>query len=350
MGIHVLDAMSREGFEEVIGVHDRKSGLRALIAIHDTSVGPAFGGIRRWTYISERQALMDVLRLSRAMTRKCVLAGVPGGGGKAVILDHPDLDREAAYRYLGRKVDQLAGRFYTGPDVGTDDAALGWLADETPYVTCPGDAGPGDLAAATAAGAFAGIRAALRHLDGEVDWPSRRVVVQGLGGVGAQLTRRLKEVGATVIGTDIDVDRGRAVAAELGAEFVEPSDEVEVPCDVFAPCALGGMLHDVTIERLSTRVVAGAANNVLAKAHHADLLMARGVLFLPDFVTNAGALLRGALFHLEGRHMELAEIEQRIEGVCDDVLERAAEEDEPPARVAKRIADERIAARRAAHS
>ena len=347
MGIHVLDAMSREGFEEVIGVHDRRSGLRALIAIHDTSVGPAFGGIRRWSYLGERQALMDVLRLARAMSRKCALAGIPGGGAKAVILDHPDLDREAAYRHLGRKVQELAGRFYTGPDVGTDDEALGWLSEETSYVTYPGDAGPGDLCAATAAGAFAGIRSALGHLDGEIDWPARRVVVQGLGGVGARLVARLTEVGATVFGTDIDAERGRAVAEQAGATFVEPSEEFDVPCDVFAPCALGGMLHDVTIERLQARVVAGAANNVLAKAHHADALHERGVLFLPDFVTSAGALLRGALFHLEDRHLELPEIEERVAGACDDVLERARDEAEPPARVAKRMADERIAERRA---
>jgi len=347
MGIHVLDAMSREGFEEVIGLHDRKSGLRALIAIHDTSAGPAFGGIRRWHYISERQALMDVLRLSRAMSRKCVMAGIPGGGAKAVILDHPELDVEAAYRHLGRKVQEMAGRFYTGPDVGTDDEALGWLSEETRYVTFPGDAGPGDLCAATAAGAFAGIRAALEHLDGEPDWSARRVVIQGLGGVGAKLAERLTGVGATVIGTDLDVERGRAVAAASGAEFVEASSELDVPCDVFAPCALGGMLHDVTIERLKARVVAGAANNVLAKAHHADALAERDVLFLPDFVTSAGALLRGALYHLEDRHLELDEIEERIRTSCHDVLQRARDEAEPPARVAKRMADERIADRRA---
>lgn len=347
MGIHVLDAMSREGFEEVLGVHDRRTGLRALIALHDTSVGPAFGGIRRYAYLSERQALMDVLRLARAMTRKCVLAGVPGGGGKTVILDEPGLDHEAAYRFLARRVEDLGGRYYTGPDVGTDDEALGWMAEETAYVTCPGDAGPGDLAAATAAGAFAGIQAALRHLDGEPAWGTRRIVVQGLGAVGACLAERLLAVGAEVIGTDIDVDRGRRVAADLGATFVEPSEEVTVSCDVFAPCALGGMLHDVTIERLRTRVVAGAANNVLAKLRHADLLQERGVLFLPDFVTNAGALLRGALFHLEGRHVGLDEVERRIGTACDDVLARAVDEGLPPARVAKALADERIAARRA---
>lgn len=347
MGIHVLDAMSREGFEEVIGLHDRGSGLKAFIALHDTSAGPAFGGIRRWSYLSERAALMDVLRLSRAMTRKCVMAGVPGGGGKAVILDEPGLDLEKAYRHIGKRVEGMGGRFYTGPDVGTDDHALDWLSEETRFVTRTGEDGPGDLGEATAAGAFAGIRAGLEFLDGDVDWSARRIVVQGLGGVGERLARRLVEVGAHVIATDIDVEHGRAAAKAIGAEFVAPSTEVDLPCDVFAPCALGGILHDVTIERLQARLIAGAANNILAKIHHADMLAERGVLLLPDFVTNAGALIRGALWHLEGRQVPTDEIEARIATSTVEVLSMAAAEGRPPARVARDLADARIAARRA---
>lgn len=347
MGIHVLDAMSREGFEEVIGLHDRVSGMRGFIAIHDTSVGPAFGGIRRLEYISERAGLMDVLRLSRAMTRKCVLAGVPGGGAKAVIFDEPGLDLERAYQFMGERVQQMAGRFYTGPDVGTDDQALAWIAERTEYVTRPGEGGPGDLGAATAAGVFAGIKAGLEHLDGEADWKARRVVVQGLGGVGERLAKRLVGVGAQVQATDIDVDRGRAVCERLGVEFVEPSTEVNRPCDVFAPCALGGILHDVTIERLQARLIAGAANNVLAKIHHADELARRGVLLLPDFVTNAGALIRGAHFHIGGELVPLAEIEARVATATADVLALAKGEDRPPFRAARELADARIAERRA---
>lgn len=347
MGIHVLDAMSREGFEEVIGLHDRVSGMRAFIALHDTSVGPAFGGIRRWEYLSERAALMDVLRLSRAMSRKCVMAGVPGGGAKAVILDEPGLDLERAYRFLGERVEGLGGRFYTGPDVGTDAEALGWLAAETQFVTRPGESGPGDLAAATAAGVFAGIRAGLEHLDGEVDWPARRIVIQGLGGVGERLAARLVAVGAEVLGTDIDLELGAAVAERVGFEFVQPSSEVDRPCDVFAPCALGGILHDVTIERLKARLIAGAANNVLAKIHHADELARRGVLLLPDFVTNAGALIRGAHYHIDGLLVPLDEIEARVARSTREVLALAAEQALPPFRAARDLADTRIAARRA---
>lgn len=346
MGIHILDAMSRGGFEEVIGVHDRKSGLRALIAIHDTSLGPSFGGIRRLSYLSERAALMDCLRLARAMTHKCVLAGIPGGGAKAVVLDEPGLDLEGAYRHMGRKVEEMGGRFYTGPDVGTDGQALDWLAAETSYVTRTGPEGPGDLGSATAAGAFAGMRAGLRHLDGESDWPARKVVIQGLGDVGAKLAQRLVEVGATVVGTDIDTDRGLSVARELGFEFVEPSTEVQIECDVFAPCALGGILHDVAIERLNARIVAGAANNVLAKSHHGDILHRRGILYLPDFVLNAGALIRGAFFHLEKRIETLEGIESRIENAADEILRRSKADHVPPVRVATAIAEQRIAERR----
>jgi leucine dehydrogenase len=346
MGIHILDAMSREGFEEVIGVHDRKSGLRALIAIHDTSAGPAFGGIRRWSYLSERAALMDCLRLARAMTYKCVLAGIPGGGAKAVVLDDPALDIEGAYRHLGKMVEGMNGRFYTGPDVGTDGTALDWLSAETSYVTRTGPEGPGDLGGATAAGAFAGIRAGLRHIDGEVDWSARKIVIQGLGEVGAKLASRLIEVGATVVGTDIDTDHGEAVARRLGFEFVEPSTEIQIECDVFAPCALGGILHDVTIERLRTRIVAGAANNVLAKNHHGDMLHGRGVLYLPDFVLNAGALIRGAFFHLENRIEPLEGIETRIESAVDEILTCSQSDGIPPFRVAISIAESRLAQRR----
>ena len=340
--------MSREGFEEVLGLHDRVSGLRAFVAIHDTSVGPAFGGVRRWEYLSERAALMDVLRLSRAMTRKCVLAGVPGGGGKAVILDEPGLDLERAYRYIGQRVEQMGGRFYTGPDVGTDNQALGWIAEETEYVTRPDALGPGDLSAATAAGVFAGIQAGLEHLDGEPDWKARRIVIQGLGGVVQRLAERLVEVGAKVRATDIDTEHGAAAAERLGIEFVEPTTEVNLPCDVFAPCALGGILHDVTIERLHARLIAGAANNVLAKIHHADELSRRGVLLLPDFVTNAGALIRGAHWHMDARLVSIDEIETRVAQATHDVLALAKQEQRAPFRAARDLADARIAARREA--
>ncbi|MDA1266048.1 MAG: leucine dehydrogenase [Planctomycetota bacterium] len=344
MSIHVLDAMSREGFEELHALHDRRSGLRAFLGIHDTTRGPAFGGIRRWKYRDERSALSDCLRLSRAMTHKCALADLSAGGAKLVILDGGDEDWEAAYRHIGRVVERMAGRFYTGPDVGTGPIELSWLSQETAFATDPGPAGPGLLAESTAEGVFRGIEASLEHLDGEVDWPARRMVIQGLGAVGANLARRLVEQGATVLAADLDEELARRVCEELGLERLDPTRVISSPCDVFSPCALGGILHDVTLGRLDCRVVAGGANNVLAKSLHGDLLHERGILVPPDFVLNCGALIRGTIFHLEGRRESVEAIGLRIKGVLEQVLTRSQDEDAPPARVAVREAEERIAA------
>lgn len=346
MSLQVLDAMVRGGFEEIIALHDRQSGLRAFLAVHDTSAGPAFGGVRRWQYLHEDQALLDCLRLARAMTHKCALAGLPAGGAKMVLLDHSDLDRDAAYRFVGRTVERMGGRFYTGPDVGTGPAELAGVAQETSFVTDPGDDGPGDLADATAEGVFAGMAAGLRHLDGEEDWPRRTVLVQGLGGVGERLVRRLLERGARVLATEIDTARAERVVRRLDVETIDPTQVFERECDVFSPCAMGGILHDLSVKRLRARVVAGAANNVLARMDHGDQLHARGVLYLPDVAITAGALILGALFHLSGARQPLTEIERRVRQAADDILTRAAGENLPTARVALREAERRIGRRR----
>ena len=337
--MHILDAMAHDGFEEVVALHDRRSRLSAFLGIHNSSRGPAFGGVRRWSYLDEEAALRDCLRLSRAMTWKCALAGLQAGGAKLVMLDRPDLDRPAAYRRIGELVEELGGRFYTGPDVGTGAPELEAIASRTSYVTHPGARGPGQLAEATCAGVVAGMAAALRALDGEERWGERTVVVQGLGEVGAGVARRLAARGASVLAAEIDSERGERVAAELGIELIAPSSELDAFCDVFAPCALGGILHDVTVERLRCRVVAGGANNVLARPAHADRLHARGILYVPDIVLNSGALIRGATFHLQGVREPVETIGERIGGVTSRILGLAARTGEPPARVAVREAE-----------
>jgi leucine dehydrogenase len=349
MAVHVLDAMAREGFEEILALHDRRSGVRAFLAIHDTSVGPAFGGIRRRRYASERSALQDCLRLAHAMTRKCALAEIPGGGGKMVLLDRRGLDRRAVYRFAGACIERLGGRFLAGPDLGTGWDELAFVAEESERVTRPGPAGPGELSEATCAGVLAAMAAALRHLDGEEDWPARTVVVQGLGSVGAGMARLLVERGARVLGSDVDSARAARVRAELGIELLEPGSEIEAPSDVFCPCALGGILHDVAILRLRARIVCGAANNLLARSSHGERLHERGILFLPDFVVNSGALIRGSRFLLGGSPISLAEIGERIARIAVEILARASEEGASPAGVALREADRRIRARRRAH-
>lgn len=346
MNTHVLDALARGGFEEVLAIHDAASGLRAFLALHDTSSGPAFGGIRRWSYRTEEEALRDVLRLARAMTHKCVLAGLEAGGAKLVVLDGEDVDWREAYRHIGRVVERQAGRFYTGPDVGTGSLELGWVAEQTANVTRPDDQGPGALADSTAAGVFHGIAAGLRHLDGEEDWSRRTVVVQGLGAVGSRLSRSLTEAGARVLASDIDVGLAERVAEELEIELLDPTREMDVECDVFAPCALGGILHDLSVPRLRCRLVAGGANNVLASSIHGDRLHERGVLYAPDFVINSGALMRGAIFHLEGRRTPVEEIGERIGAVVGELLDAAQEAGAPPARFAHEEAERRLAARR----
>ncbi len=346
MSIQVIEAMTRGGFEEVVALYDRASGLRAFLAIHDTTAGPAFGGLRRWQYLDEEQALRDCLRLARSMTQKCALASLPAGGAKLVLLDQPELDRSAAYRFVGRTVERMGGRFCTGPDVGTGPRELAWVRAETAFVTDPGERGPGDLASATTEGVLAGMAAALRHVDGEVDWPNRTIVIQGLGGIGERLARLLLERGARVLASEIDPARADVITRELGIEIVDSSHAFDVESDVFAPCAMGGILHDVTVKRLRARIVAGAANNVLARMRHGDELHAREVLYVPDIAINSGALILGAMFHLSGERPPLDEIERRIGASTTAVLRLAADENLPPARVALREAERRIGRRR----
>lgn len=348
MSVHVLDAMAREGFQELVALHHGRSDLRGFLGVHDTSRGPAFGGVRRWSYRNEREALIDCLRLARSMTFKCALAELPAGGAKLVVLDRPETDWQRAYEHLGDVVERMGGRFYTGPDVGTGEAELRWMAARTRYVTDPGPAGPGALAACTAEGVFHGMGAALRHLDGEEDWRARTVVVQGLGSVGGLLARRLVEHGATVLGAEIDEERGAQVAAETGFELIDPTSALGTPCDVYAPCALGGILHDLSVERLRCRAVVGGANNVLARALHGDRLHERGILYAPDLVVTSGALIRGAIFHLEGRTEPVEAIGRRVGETLAQLLERARRDGESPARVAARAAEERVAAGRGA--
>ncbi|MFT7668850.1 MAG: leucine dehydrogenase [Planctomycetota bacterium] len=346
MDVHVLDALARGGFEEVLAISDRESGLRAFLAIHDTSCGPALGGIRRWSYRTEDAALRDVLRLSRAMTHKCVLLGLSAGGGKLVIPEHQRVDWKLAYQYIGKVVQRYDGRYYTGPDLGTGPRELGWVAETTEYVTRPDEKGPGELPEATAEGVFAGIGAALRHQDGEEDWAARTIVVQGLGAVGSRLARRLVEVGARVVGVDIDSEKTAKLQAEFDLETVDSSKEFDVPCDVFAPCALGGILHDLSVPRLACRIVAGGANNILAQPSHGDALHKRGILYAPDFVINSGALIRGARFHLDGERESVSAIGERIGMTLSEILTAAQEEGRPPARFAFDEAEARIRSRR----
>jgi glutamate dehydrogenase/leucine dehydrogenase len=294
-----FDTMALGGHEQLIAIQDDESGLRAWLALHHTRRGPAYGGIRIWSYRNDAEAALDALRLAQTMTYKCVLAGVQGGGGKTVVLVDSLRNRRDALHELGRRIEALNGIYRSGPDAGFDENDLRHLSETTQYVAPfrTGELRP--AAEATSEGAMAGIHAALKHT-GKANFEGVRIAIQGLGAVGLALARRLIEQGAEVIGAD-----PKAAACEharkLGVKLVDPAQILRLDVDVLAPCALGGVLHELSIQRLHCRIIAGVANNVLASASLAGVLHARGILLIPDFVLNAGALIEGAGFELTGQ-------------------------------------------------
>ena len=280
--------------EQVAICHDRDSGLRAIIAVHDTTLGPGLGGIRMWTYPSDDAALLDVLRLSEGMTYKNSLAGLPLGGGKTVVVGDPRTDKTPAkFVALGGFIDRLNGSYLAAEDVGTttDDAEL--VATRTKHITGLPVArgGSGDPSPMTAWGVVCGIRAALAESrEGDGGLEGVHVAVQGLGHVGADVARHLLEAGARVTVADIYADRVQPLA-ELGAEEAQPDAVHAVECDVFSPCALGAVVNGTTLPEMRCGIIAGAANNQLADETMGDELQGRGILYAPDFAINAGGVI-----------------------------------------------------------
>jgi leucine dehydrogenase len=297
--MELLETMAQAGHEQLIAVQDADSGLRAWIALHHTKRGPAFGGIRVWSYRNEEEAALDALRLSQAMTFKCVLAGIPGGGGKTVVLVDSLRDRRKAVRVLGEAIQNLGGLYQAGPDAGFDEHDQRHLAETTQWVARFHDGVLRPAAEATAEGAEWAIRAALKHVD-TPDLQGVRVAVQGLGAVGLALSRRLIAGGAEVYGSDLKVAACEH-ARDLGVRLLDPTEILRAEVDVFVPCAMGGVLHELSIPRLGAKIVAPVANNALASEILAEAMHERGVLYLPDFVLNAGALIEGAGYESTGR-------------------------------------------------
>jgi leucine dehydrogenase len=332
--------MARGGHDRVIAVQHEASGLRAWIALHHLGYGPAYGGIRVLTYRNEMDALHDALRLSRAMTFKCVLAGVKGGGGKTVVMAQHIINREEAMKALGREVEALGGVYQTGPDAGfskDDGIALSTTTKHTAQFFSAGQLRSGGEA--TAEGAMHGIRAALDFL-GTPELKGITVAIQGLGSVGLSLARRFVEAGARVVGADVNPEAVTA-AEKIGVEIVAPAKILEVECDVLAPAALGGTVHDLSISRMNTRIVAGVANNVLGHGQQAELLRQRGITFLPDFVLNAGALIEGSGYSSTGREDWSAEL--GVIGVTiREILTRAQQEEASTRVIAEAMAMERV--------
>jgi leucine dehydrogenase len=282
-----FDIISEMGHEQLVLCHDKASGYRGIIAIHDTTLGPALGGTRFWQYKTDDEAVVDALRLSRGMTYKNAVAGLNLGGGKAVIIgDNRMLRREMIFRAHGRFVESLGGRYVTAEDVGTSTADMDFVHMETDYVaglaTRSGDPSP-----VTAHGVFRAIQASARQRWGTDSVAGKTVAVQGLGHVGYYLCKELHAHEAQLVVTDIDATRVKRAVDEFGARAVIYS----VQADIFSPCALGGILNDATLPRLRVEIVAGAANNQLLEERHGDALEKRGILYAPDYVANAGGVI-----------------------------------------------------------
>ena len=340
----VFTAPEFRDHEEVIFVADATAGLHAIIAIHDTTMGPAGGGCRMWPYETEAAALHDALRLSRAMTYKLAFIDAPYGGGKAVIIGNPRTQKtEPLLRAMGRAVERLGGRFTISEDVGLTVEDLSVFARETEHVV--GLAGEsGDTSPPTARGIYRGILAVACHALGRGDLGGVRIAVQGLGNVGYRLCEHLAADGAHLVVTDVEPARVARAHTELGAEAVAPEAIYDQAADIFAPCALGAVINDDTIPRLAVRAVAGAANNQLAEDRHGVALAERGILYAPDYVINAG----GAINASQEKHgYDAARARRRIDGLYDTLLalfERAQASREPTLTVADRMAEEKLAA------
>jgi leucine dehydrogenase len=304
-----------EEFEEVVFFHDRPSGLRAIVAIHSTQLGPALGGSRFYPYATEDDALHDVLRLARGMTYKAAAAGLDLGGGKAVIIGDPQrIKSEDLLRAYGRFIDTMQGRYITSEDVGTTGDDMDMIRRETRSVVgvSPAMGGSGDPSPVTAWGVYKGLIACAEEAWRDSSLAGRRVAVQGVGKVGYWLVKHLRDAGAEIVVSDVDVDAVARAVREFEVETADPEKIHAVECDIFAPCALGAVIRDDTLPELKCRVVAGSANNQLEREEHGEALQQMGVLYAPDYVINAGGLINVA-DELRGYDRERAM--GRVEGI-----------------------------------
>ncbi len=341
MTAFVFNEINFDDHEQVVFASEAKSGLKAIIAIHNTKLGPAMGGCRMWNYATEAEALRDALRLSRGMTYKNAVAGLPIGGGKSVIIANPKTDKSPAlFEALGEALERLGGRYVTAEDVGTSPADMAHVAGKTKYVAGLGDRG--DPSPYTALGCFVGAQAAVKHHLKRDSMEGLVVALQGLGHVGYDYARQLRAAGARLIVADIDQAALQRAKDELGAEVVSTDAIYDVPADIYAPCALGASLNPDTLSRLQATIVAGAANNQLASADMGEVCRQKGILYAPDFVINAGGIIKVCYEYMNTPEDGMDAHVRRIGDTLAEVFARADAEGLPTSVVADRIAEARF--------
>ena len=343
--MEIFKKMEEQDYEQLVFCQDKNSGLKAIICIHDTTLGPALGGTRMWNYETEEEAIEDAIRLGRGMTYKNAAAGLNLGGGKTVIIGDPLKDKnEEMFRAFGRFIQGLNGRYITAEDVGTTVADMDMIHEETDFVTgiSPAFGSSGNPSPITAYGCYIGMKAAALEAFGDDSLEGKTVTVQGVGNVAYTLCEYLHKEGANLIVTDINKDAVQRAVDNFGATAVEPNDIYSQEADIFAPCAMGAIINDDTIPQLKVKVIAGSANNQLKEERHGDELEARGIVYAPDFVINSGGVINVA-DELYGYNNERAM--KRVETIYDSIsriFEISKRDGIPSYQAADRMAEERI--------
>ena len=350
MDIDIFEEMEKYGVEQIVFNYDKTSGLKAIISIHDTTIGPASGGCRMWDYETTDEAVIDAIRLSKGMTYKSALAGANFGGGKTVIIGDPKTDKnEMLFRALGRFVQTLNGRYYTGTDVGTNGEDFVYASQESDYlVGLPEEyGGGGGTALPTAYGVYMAMKAATKKIYGNDSLKDLTVAIQGIGKVGSLLVEYLLEEEAKVVATAISEESRRALKEKhTSVKIVSPDEIYGQECDIFSPCALGSVINDDTIGKLKCKIIAGCANNQLAEDRHGDILHEKGILYAPDFVINSGGLIQVS-DPLEMGNVNIDRVmakTKNIYNVVMSIFNLSEEEGIPTYKAANRLAEERIEA------
>ncbi|MGB3588510.1 MAG: Glu/Leu/Phe/Val dehydrogenase [Tunicatimonas sp.] len=344
----IFDQMAPHDHEQIVHYYDKATGLKAIVAIHSTALGPAMGGTRMWNYVSDAEALTDAIRLARGMTYKSAISGLNVGGGKAVLVGDPDqLKNEAYLRKFGQFIDSLNGKYVTAGDVNMTLRDLEYVRMETCHVTGLPEAigGSGSSSLITAYGVYMGMKAAAKEAFGTDSLEGKKVAVQGVGAVGSTLVEYLVKEKAVVFVSDVSESKLQRVSREFGAHVVSLDGIYDIPADIYAPCALGATLNDDTIARLTCQVIAGGANNQLAnEQRHGTMLQERDVVYAPDFLVNAGGIMAVAAEYFGMYSKEyLFQKAERIYDVCQKVLQQAAQQQTEPHRIAMKMAEDRIA-------